>query len=264
MKVLKDYVLIELEDRFNRETDVKGVDGKPLVLAVDEQDDYMANQRVKTWGVVVSVPKTLSRVPIMQESSGTPQYVTSGQYKYKYRSDIVLEVKEGDKIYFHHNTLYAENGMKNLVGMDGKKSIYKIGYESIQCAVRERAVQDADGYETVSDIIMIGSHCLIKPDMETWDEILIPTYKISNGVPMVDDKGKKMFNPKEKWLQKRLEPEAKALQGFVVLSGTPLKGDINELKFNDPIYYYKNADWLVNIERKMYYMIKQRHIIAKR
>ena len=51
---------------------------------------------------------------------------------------------------------------------------------------------------------MIGGYTLIEPDMETWDDILLPIYRISNGVPLVDKNGNKIKNPKEKWIQRKV------------------------------------------------------------
>ncbi len=266
IKTLRDFCLIHIEDRFQRKTGVKGIGGMELEVGIDEKDDYFANSEVKTSGVVIAIPDCLSRVPIAQETQGTPSYISHGSYKYKYRSDIVMEVKVGDKIYFHHNTLFSEDGMKNLVA----KNTYKVSYDSIQCAVRERGsrvVKDENGpydHETYSDIIMIGSYCLIRPDMETWEDITIPTFETANGVPLVNGSGEKILRPKEKWLQTKVEPQAKHLQGFVVAVGTPLKGDLAELAFNDGIWYRKHADWEVEIEGQKYYMIRQRNIIAKK
>lgn len=264
LKSLKDYVLVEIKDRFRRETDSSGIDGKKIVRGIDEKDDYWTNQQVKTWGRVISVPKSLSRFPIAQDSIGHPHYVSYHPFHFKYRWDIEMEVQLGDKIYFHHNTLYAEQGKKNLIGKDGDKSIYKVAYEGIQCAVRE-VTEGPDklqgkGYK---EIIMIGSHCLIQPDMETWEEIMTPTFRTANGKPLTDQDGNPILNSEDKWLLHKVEPEARYLQGYVVAVGSPLKGDICEIERGDKIWYHKNADWSVRIEGQWYYMIKQRHIIAK-
>jgi len=270
MRPLHDYVLIEVEDRFERKTGVKGLDGQDLELAIDEEDDYVANQRVKTYGTVVAVPDYLSKFPMAQETTGSPHYVDNRKFQYKYRSDIEMEVKVGDKIYFHHNTLFADAGKKNLIHTDGKKSIYMVAYESIQCALRKsggRTVKDDKGivvdYETYFDVIMIGGYCLIRPDIESWKDITIPTYETANGQPLVDSQGQKILRPENKWIQKKEKPEAKSLLGYVVAVGSPLKGYVTELSPEDHIVYRRNADWEVTIEGQMYYMIRQRNIIAK-
>jgi len=270
MKPLNDYVLIEVEDRFERKTGAKGMNGQDLELAIDEEDDYVANQRVKTYGTVVALPDRLSKFPLAQETTGIPQYSDQRKYQYKYRRDIEMEVEIGDKIYFHHNTLFADAGKKNLIKTEGKISTYMVAYESIQCAIRKsggRTVKDENGqfvdYETYYDVIMIGGFCLIRPDMESWEDITIPTFETANGQPLVDAHGQRILRPKDKWIQKKEKPDAKTLLGYVVAVGSPLKGYNRELNPEDHIVYRKNADWEVTIEGQMYYMIRQRNILAK-
>ena len=241
---IKDYVIIEVDRGiFKTETGFKGIDGKEIHL--DPSYDPQRHARIS--GKVVAVPDKLSRFPIAQVTAGMPAYYSSSTFRYKRRCDIAMEVKVGDTVYFHFNTLAAMNGKKNRVG----ENLYKVAYESIICSVRD------------GEIIMIGGYTLIKPDVETWDDILIPVPVLgSNGEPMKDRNGNIIYKPKDKWLQTKAAPENKYLQGYVVKVGTPLKGDTCRIKPGQKIWYHKNADWLQYIEGKQYFTIRQNHIIA--
>jgi len=59
-----------------------------------------------------------------------------------------------------------------------------------------------------------------------------------------------------------LVSEPKQQEGIVRYVGTPLKGDEEIVKPGDKILYEKNADWLMKIEGKEYFVIRQRDLLA--
>ncbi len=122
----------------------------------------------------------------------------------------------------------------------------KVSYEQVICAVRD------------GKIIMIGGNCLIDPDFESWEDLAIPTYS-----DLVGEDGQKILKPKEQWIVTKSAPGYKYLLGFVKKVGSPLMGDTCEIKEGQRIWYHKNADWMVKIEGRDYFVIKQRHIIGR-
>ncbi len=120
---------------------------------------------------------------------------------------------------------------------------FKCRMDNIICAVRDEK------------IIMIGGYTLIEPDVELWEDILIPTY-----TGLTDKEGNPIKRPKEFWIQTKLMPEAKYLKGFVRHIGSPLNGDVRECNPGDHIIYKKNADWTNLIEGVEYFVVRQRHI----
>ncbi len=253
LKSLKDYVFVQIEGSlFNENTGIKGYNGTSIQL----DTSYDPQVHVKVTGKVVAIPNKLGNAPISQETCGLPQRESGKRYRYKRRKDIKPEVKIGDRIYFHFNTLLSDN--KNL--LDEKKQIYKIAYENILCAVRD--FKEDVSKENLSEIIMIGGYTMIEPDYETWEETRIPIPEIINGEVVVDKEGNPVMKPKDLWLIAKMKPEIRYLTGYMVNVGTPLNGDKNEMSIGDKIIYRRDADWPVTIEGEKYFIIRQRHILC--
>lgn len=174
-------------------------------------------------------------------------------------SDILREVEVGDKIYFNWTALANKRNQvpsKNLtfqeiakfgnLDIDWKNDqIWKVDYGSIYCAIRD------------TKVIMIGSYCLIEPDMESYEDILLPVY-----YPIEITGGKKVPKPKSEWIQMKVEPEAKALRGFVRAVGSPFKGEECYVKPGDHILYENGSKLTVNIEGKKYLAIRQHRLMG--
>ena len=245
LRSLTDYVYIEIEGTlYNEDSGVQGANGENIWI----DPTYDPQYHVKIAGKVVATPEAMSNRPISQETKGTPSYALTRDYLYRRRSDIPLEVEIGDIVYFHFNTLASMNGDKNRML---EKNMFKVAYENILCAVRN------------NKIIMIGGYCLIKPDIQTWEETVLPTPVIVNGQPLLDKNGQRVMKPKDEWIVIQQEPEERSLLGFVVNVGTPIKGHETSIKNGDHIMYHKNADWRQTIEGEEYFVIRQRHIIGK-
>ena len=252
IRSIRDYVFVEVDGTlFNEDSGVKGHDGNIII-----DPSYDPQVHVKICGKVISLPEQMSRQPISQETKGMPSYEMARPFKYKRREDIVQEVNIGDVVYFHFNTLLSDN--KNWLYSTENTQVFKVAYENIICSVREFK---ADGKD-LKEVVMIGGYCLIEPDLETWEETLIPTPQLLNGKPLLDKFGKPVMKPKDQWLIAKLKPEARYLSGYVLNMGTPLKGDKPTFKIGDRILYRVNADWRQRIEGTYYYTIRQRHIMA--
>jgi co-chaperonin GroES (HSP10) len=245
-----DFVIFKTDTLFNSHVKFKGLNGRDLVL--DTSFDPQRHSRL--YGEVVSVPGVLTGKALMQESIGMPAYHEKAPFNYKFLCDIPMDIKPGDRIYYHFNTIKPNNIIKEE-GVHPNKTWYiKVRYDNILCTVRTTLTADS----VVTDIIPIGGYTLIDPDFESWDDILKPTY--SN---IMGEDGKPMLKPKEQWLQTKVAPSYKYLTGFVKHVGKPLIGDETEIEVGQKIWYRINADWQVKIEERDYFVVRQRHIIGK-
>lgn len=272
-KSISDFVLFTIDKEFEETLSAKGIDGKPLLLDAS----YEPQLNVRRYGTVIQVPDSLSEnIIIHQDPQGFPKYGprkldpgtdprTEGiysrygtDYEFEFRklSHIPLDVRVGDKIYFHFNTLLRDDAkISKRVGDWNGKPMYKVRYDQIICAVRGKK------------IIPIGSRVLVRPDLESWEDISIKTY-----YPEHLTGGKKVLRPKEEWLVVKAHPENKPLRGFVAHIGNPLIGheipkfkrgsEIRELKVGDHILHTPNADWENNIEGEKYFVMKIKDVMA--
>lgn len=243
MKSFQNFLIFKTDLLFEDHVKYKGVGGRELSL--DSSFDPARHCRI--YGEVVSLPMRLSpNIPISQEHKGTPSFHEQSPYRYKYLSDVEMEIKIGDRVYFHFNTIKPHN----IVRVDGVHPdriwFIKVRYEQVICAVRD------------GKIIMTGGHTLIDPDFESWKDISIPTYS-----DLKDKDGNYILKPESQWLVKKSAPGYAYLTGFVSAVGSPLKGDTCEVKVGQKIWYHRNADWMVKIEGREYFVIKQRHLIGR-
>lgn len=237
-----NWVVFKTDRLNNDDSKFKGVGGQSILV----DTTWDPKRHVNCQGEVVSVPKHLSNVFISQRHKGIPTYNDYSPYQYKYLSDIVPEIEPGDKIYFHFNTIIPNNLVKTETENGKKVYYFKVRYDQVICAVR-------GGF-----IIPNASYILIEPDMETWEDILMPILS-----DIVGPDGKRIPKPKDQWLQKKIVPEKRFLLGFVRHTGTPLKGETCDVVPGDRVIYRRNADWTNKIEGKDYFAILHRHIIGK-
>jgi hypothetical protein len=237
-----NFLVFKTDRLSNDDSKFKGADGKGIVL----DTSWDPKIHVRTYGEVVSVPPHLSHVFISQKHRGLPSYESFSPFEYKYISDISPDIQVGDRIYFHFNTLVDKNLIKYQFENGKKVYYFKVRYDQVICAVRD------------GQIIPTSSYTLIEPDMETWEDIQIPTY--SN---LVGPDGKKKLKPKDQWLVTKAAPESKYLLGYVRHIGNPLKGTTCDLVTGDRIIYRRQANWTNKIEGKDYFAILQKHIIGK-
>lgn len=244
----QNYVVFKTDLLFEQHCKAKGINGRELVF----DPGFEPQRHSRIYGEVISVPNFLSQFPMMDESRGLPAYHDSAPVQFKHLSDVQMEVKVGDRIYFHYNTMKMGNIIQEE-GLHPKKTFYmKVRYDSVICAVRKSIITQE------TKIIPIGGYTLIDPDFESWEDILVPTYS-----EILDGLGQKQLKPKELWIQRKLAPEYKYLTGYVRHVGTPLQGDELEIEPGQKIWYRKNADWMVKIEDRDYFVVRQRHIIGK-
>lgn len=237
MKALNNYIIFKTTRLHNDSIDLGG---KKLFLEVG----YDPARHVCIHGEVTSVPVRLSPgIMISQQHRGLPSYYEQTPYSYRFLDDVEQDVEVGDKIFFHFNTVKSHNIVK-VDGTAPNRTWYiKVRYDQVICAVRN------------GEIIMIGGHTLIDPDFESWADISVPTYS-----DLLDEDGKKIVKPENQWLVTKSSPTYKHRTGFVKKVGKPLRGDKCEIKEGQKILYQTNADWMVRIEDRDYFVIKQRNI----
>jgi len=267
MKGNIDYVLFAVREYYNDKVTFNNNE-----LKLDPSFDPA--RHVNICGEVAQVPIRLSNKPIMimKERLGFPGYgpirgvptdydknnldsiYASKAPKVHRMHDIAMEVEPGDKIYFHYNTLLREDNFvaDNLMGINALDfDLWKVRYDQIFCVIRPRKKKKQG-----NEIIMIGSWCLVEPDMETWDDIVYPTY-----YDIIDPiTNKKKLRPKEEWIQVKKRPEKQYLKGHLKHVGTPLKDIKRQLNQGDYIVYTPNADFEIEVEGKKYFAIRQNHI----
>lgn len=282
MNTTNNYILITIDSEF--EDKISGPESKlNLDLAtfktniVDKNDDviYAVNQHKRNYGTVIGVPAKLTEdVKLYQLPIGPPEPLRHidhdtvkrvgvkylkyecGTYEptWKTAADIKMDVLIGDKIYFHFNTLEAENRINLL---DGRK-VYKLGYQNALCVVRYwnikrwengkgASVEAHSPNKRQADIISIGGRVLIEP---AYDE---DVQKLEDG---------KMGKLSSSGLVTEIDNKPKYLEGIVRYISL-LKDEETELEPGDRIIYQKNSDWTVSIEGRDYYCMRTIDIEAK-
>lgn len=255
------HVLIRTDSIHETVVNLKGSNGQNLVTDVT----YLPQQRTRIYGTVIQLPVSMGNRPIVQINPGSPGYgairiqkdemdspspafyAIGGVLKYKYLSDIEPEVKIDDKIYFKWRAMDSKQNLVAKSTSEPPEYIFKIPYDQIFCIVR-------DGV-----IIPVGAHVLIDPEVETFEDVSVPTF-----YPFIDDKtGKPKIRPKEEWLLKKAFPENMDRHGKVMHIGKPLRGDINVLSVGDRVLYKLKIKNLFTIEDKKYIVLRQDKIIAK-
>jgi len=242
MLAYQNYIIFKTDQMFNDKVKFKGVGGKELVI----DPSFDPQRHIRTYGEVVSLPLHLTKRPIMQEHRGTPAPTEGSPFEYRFLSDVKQEVKVGDRIYFHFNTITMRNCVKEEGKHPDRTWYFKVSYDQIICAVRD------------GQIIPIASYALVIPDYETWDDILHPTY-----TNLKDAEGRPIPKPKDQWIQTKVKPEYHFLTATVKYVGSPLGKDALEIEPGQKIWYRRNADWMNTIEGVEYFAIRQRHIIGK-
>lgn len=147
--------------------------------------------------------------------------------------NVVPEVKEGDRIYFHYNALEEFNIIPDQQGL------WVIDYTEIFCAVRD------------GKIIMIGgkilSEALFDEDIQEVevDGVMTRVRLTKSG------------------LVSEVNPEHNLRKARLAHIGTPLAGEEPvPIQPGDVFYYVNNADFKNTIEGKEYFVMNQEDIIA--
>jgi co-chaperonin GroES (HSP10) len=142
-----------------------------------------------------------------------------------------MDVQKGDKVYFTENCTEEERFMGKFQG----GLMYSIRVDEIQAVVRTKAVLEGYGGLKRSKVIMQGGWVLVRLDMETWEEITMPS-----GITF------------------KSAPEAKQLRGWVEeVDNRP------DLKRGDHIVFERDADAPCMFEGRDLVIMKDEDILAK-
>lgn len=244
MKIF-NKILIDFEDGSPlRENYEKG--SLFLSAMIDMEDDDIWQRHIKTFGTVYPAEYGFKGRAATGAKNFPAPGVNDEPEEYVFLHDIVLDVQGGDKVYFDTFGLRDAIGDQETYQVDGKK-LYGLPYNFIICVVRDEK------------IIPIGGQVLITPDIEDWEEILIPVYSDN----LLDENGRRQLKPKDQWIQTKVEPEARIQRGWVAHIGEPLVGQEQILQVGDYVIYEKNAQHLaVQVEGEDYYYIHHKYIYA--
>lgn len=268
MKASRDFVIVKIP---NPVLDKRG--------SILMRTDINTDQHYRNKAEVVAIPRGMSKkklpwakhIPLVpngpqgeidytyvdEESTGKKRhdalhnlmselkvvYTEEGPGYHTYR-DFPMEVKIGDMIYFNWAAFANPD---NLIEIDRKSKVqyWKIDYQNIFCSIRN------------GEIIMIGSYVFLEPDMESWEDISIPTY-----YPIELTGGVKTPRPKSEWIVTKKEPEARELKGFVRHFGTPLKGESICLAYAEHMLFQKGSIIRVEVEGVKYFAMRQHRLLA--
>jgi len=274
LKAPQNNLFVQVESEYNDEYTTK--DGKKIYLTTDQftSDDELDNSNYKPtmirrhYGTVVGLPIKLTEdIKIIQIDPGLPapgaylpneqvdkmnKYVDSWAclnsfvYQWKTCADFEMEVEEGDKVYFHHNTITEDNEVGEV---EGKKT-FRLEYQNAICVVRTKKAIAAPSGREVSweEIIPIAGHILVEP---LWQD---GVEDLGNGIKGIVTKS---------GIISELHEKPEPLRGNIVFAGKPMKGEDQELFPGDKIIYLPHSDYNVEIEGKTYYVMKYWEIIAK-
>ncbi len=110
----------------------------------------------------------------------------------------------------------------------------------------------------------VNGWALVRPDYESWEDIMIKTYyRDKKGDIMKDSSGLAMEKPENEWIVTKPAPGQRSLQGFVEVVGEPMKGDMCQVKAGDHVHLVTNGLLPVRVDSVNYYRTHQTFIMAK-
>ena len=139
----------------------------------------------------------------------------------KYKNDV--ELKKGDKIYFHHFTVQPDNYI-----LDEGHRLYKADYFNIYCVIRK------------GNPVVIEDWLFASPVMETEEDITKIYGKLKLYTKASPDRKKLLA--KAEFISKEAEKQG--------------------LKAGDTIIYKNDADYEMTVEGKLYYRMKLANVAA--
>lgn len=248
--ILHDHFLLTLDKRFESKSKsgLISVNESYIAGTSEEEEGWEKNLHKRIYGTVVSCPKLFSDTPIFAVNPGSPppkRYMSGDEIEHKIKIGMrnysiadysptmypgfeyitpatiskQTDIQTGDRIYFDQKVTELDNCIGEFKG----EKIFKARIDEIICVVRD------------GKIITQGGWVLVKPNMESWEEITT--------------EGGLMMKPR---------PEVKYLEGEI------FAGDfVDEISVGDKIIYHPDADWPVKVEGVDCYAIQDRDILGK-
>jgi co-chaperonin GroES (HSP10) len=268
MQIINDFFMISVDQKYESSKTKSGI--ITLNAAHQNNEEVERFEKKRIYGMVETCPINFSHQVVELVDPGVPApraYVGSDHIEAKAKAghkmsreyyscstwdgyetitmaDIAAksDIRRGDKVYFGEWVTEPENEL----GKHGKRELYKVLPNEIICTVRD------------GEIIMQSDWCLVEPNMETWEENMIPTPVVVNGKPLTNPDGSIRYRPKEEWIVTKTQPEHKPLEAFM-RHFTPFC----ELEEGDKIIYNQGANWPVIVEGKEYFAVQQGDVLCK-
>lgn len=268
MRIINDFFILSVDQKYESSVTKSGLTTLNTAYQNDEVIERFANKRL--YGFIESVPIVYTRsiIDLVDPGTPAPRMYISGDYieskaKRGYKIDnrsyscatwegfktitiadiaTKCDIRRGDKVYFDPGVTEPDNSL----GPFGKRELYKAGCNEIICSIRD------------GEIIMQGDWCLVEPNVETWEDISIPTPVILNGKPMTNPDGSVRMRTKEEWIVKKSQPENKPLEAFMRYFSP-----FCDLQQGDKIIYNYGANWPVKVEGVEYFAVQRDDILCK-
>lgn len=103
---MKEHIVVRVKEFFNEEMK-KGA----MTLLVNTT--FRPEHHIRCYGEVMSVPDILPKYPIASNTVSRPRSYAHPRYEHKGADDIALELKVGDRAYFHYNCLLPDKETSN-------------------------------------------------------------------------------------------------------------------------------------------------------
>jgi hypothetical protein len=249
-KFQADFCVAKTDRLLNESAGFVGHNGQTVFVDASFNPEHHVNNQV----VLASVPNKLTKKPLGFNAIGAPHYYEFSPTEVYWLDQLPMVLRQGDTAYLKYTAIVnaiRDRRVEEVVE-DGKKWYYfPVSYEDVFCVKRD------------GEYICNATWTLVEPDMESWDDILLPLPMVgADGKMVIDALGVPVLKPKEQWLSTKSKPGNKPLRGFVRAIGEPQKGEICDLSVGDHIIYHTNADFEVTVDNQKYFLMKQRHILA--
>jgi len=157
VKCFFEHIVVKVPTVFIDESRYKGVGGQAIITNVF----FHPERHVRNYGIVASVPDSLSLEPLANNHTGIPLSWDYPVNSWKTTQDIQMEIQAGDKVYFHWNSLLPDNldqskwnknflfSKKEMVnGQEVEMHYFRVKYRSVFAAVRyEKTNQHSRDFE---------------------------------------------------------------------------------------------------------------------
>jgi co-chaperonin GroES (HSP10) len=268
MQIINDFFMISVDQKYESTKTKAGI--LTLNTAHQNNEEVERFEKKRVYGFVETCPLNFTYKIVDLVDPGVPaprMYIGSDYIEEKAKAghkmsqeyyscatwdgfdtittaDIAAkcDIRRGDKVYFGEWVTEPDNELGKHKG----RQLYKAEVIDIICSIRD------------GEIIMQGDWCLVEPNLETWEEISIPTPVVVNGKPLTNPDGSVRMRPKEEWIVKKSQPENKPLEAFM-RHFSPFC----DLEVGDKIIYNFGANWPMKIEGKDYLVVKQEDVLCK-
>ncbi len=194
MRILHDAYMVVIDQEFEVVKMKSGLHSLNAAYFEEEQESKYKFKR--QWGTVVNTPAVFTDAVFDIVDTGMPQQrkfipselihamanqgytklptywpSTFDEFEEIRMSDIgaKMQVKVGDKVYFD----YQVSDKENWLGKHNNGNMFKVNVDQIYCAVRREKSKIDGRYRDI--IHMQGGWVLVRPDVESWEEIKTAT-----------------------------------------------------------------------------------------